>query len=120
MKRVEKLKPFSSDLLDVAKEVIIQLRNAGHKAYCVADFTEAVYNLGVVYTKQKKDAEAEAQFLRVLRLRPGLPEAHFNLGVTYERRGRRKNNRRRSAPWRAVRSRVSGRRNRCRPQSDTR
>ena len=35
MKRVEKLKPFSSDLLDVAKEVIIQLRNAGHKAYCV-------------------------------------------------------------------------------------
>jgi len=35
MKRVEKLKPFSSELLDVAKEVVIQLRNAGHKAYCV-------------------------------------------------------------------------------------
>jgi tRNA nucleotidyltransferase/poly(A) polymerase len=39
MKRVEKLKPFSSELLDVAKEVVTQLRNAGHKAYCVGGGT---------------------------------------------------------------------------------
>jgi len=35
MERVEKLKPFSSELLDTAKEVVSELRNAGHKAYCV-------------------------------------------------------------------------------------
>lgn len=35
MKQVEKLKPFPSELLDFAKEVVIQLREAGHKAYCV-------------------------------------------------------------------------------------
>jgi len=35
MKHVEKLKPFPSELLDFAIEVIVELRNAGHKAFCV-------------------------------------------------------------------------------------
>jgi len=39
MKRTEKLKPFSSELLEIAKEVVTQLRNAGHKAYCVGGST---------------------------------------------------------------------------------
>lgn len=35
MKHVEKLKPFPSELLDFAREVVVELRNAGHKAFCV-------------------------------------------------------------------------------------
>ena len=35
MKHTEKLKPFPSELLDFAREVVIELRNEGHKAYCV-------------------------------------------------------------------------------------
>jgi len=35
MKHIEKLKPFPSELLDFAREVVIELRNEGHKAYCV-------------------------------------------------------------------------------------
>jgi len=35
MKHVEKLKPFPSELLDFAREVVIELRNADHKAFCV-------------------------------------------------------------------------------------
>lgn len=35
MKLVEKLKPFQSELLDFAREVVLELRNAGHKAFCV-------------------------------------------------------------------------------------
>lgn len=35
MKHVEKLKPFPSELLDFAREVVVELRNYGHKAFCV-------------------------------------------------------------------------------------
>ena len=35
MKRVEKLKPYTSELLDFAKELVAELRESGHKAYCV-------------------------------------------------------------------------------------
>ena len=35
MKRIEKLKPFASELLDFAKELVSELRDSGHKAYCV-------------------------------------------------------------------------------------
>ena len=35
MKHVEKLKPFPSELLDFAREVVVELRKAGHKAFCV-------------------------------------------------------------------------------------
>jgi len=35
MKQVERLKPFPSELLDFAREVVVELRNAGHKAFCV-------------------------------------------------------------------------------------
>ena len=35
MKKVKKLKSFTSELLDFAREVVTELRNAGHKAYCV-------------------------------------------------------------------------------------
>ncbi len=35
MKRIEKLKPHKSELLDIAKEVVTELREAGHKSYCV-------------------------------------------------------------------------------------
>lgn len=35
MKQVEKLKPFPSELLDFARELVLELRNAGHKAFCV-------------------------------------------------------------------------------------
>ncbi len=39
MKRIEKLKPFKSELLDVAKELVTELREAGHKAFCVGGCT---------------------------------------------------------------------------------
>ena len=35
MKHVEKLKPFPSELLDFTREVVVELRKAGHKAFCV-------------------------------------------------------------------------------------
>lgn len=35
MKHVEKLKPFPSELHDFARELVLELRNAGHKAFCV-------------------------------------------------------------------------------------
>lgn len=35
MKRIEKLKPFASELLDFAKELVSELRDSGHKAFCV-------------------------------------------------------------------------------------
>ncbi|MEM7007658.1 MAG: CCA tRNA nucleotidyltransferase [Thermodesulfobacteriota bacterium] len=35
MKRIEKLKPFQSELLEFAKELVTELREAGYKAYCV-------------------------------------------------------------------------------------
>ena len=35
MKRIETLKPFPSELLDFAKELVAELKNSGHKAYCV-------------------------------------------------------------------------------------
>ncbi|MEX1000267.1 MAG: CCA tRNA nucleotidyltransferase [Thermodesulfobacteriota bacterium] len=35
MKHLEKLKPFPSELLDFAREVVVELRKAGHKAFCV-------------------------------------------------------------------------------------
>nr|NIP30504.1 polynucleotide adenylyltransferase PcnB [Candidatus Dadabacteria bacterium] len=35
MKRIEKLKPFRSELLDFAKELVSELIGSGHKAFCV-------------------------------------------------------------------------------------
>lgn len=35
MKHVQDLKPFPSELLDFAKEVVTELRNEGHRAFCV-------------------------------------------------------------------------------------
>ncbi len=39
MKHIEKLKPFPSELLDFAREVVVELRKAGHKAFCVGGCT---------------------------------------------------------------------------------
>lgn len=39
MKKVIKAKPFEGELFDIAKDVVMELRKAGHKAYCVGGCT---------------------------------------------------------------------------------
>jgi poly(A) polymerase len=39
MKKVIKIKPFESELFDIARDLVTQLRNAGHKAFCVGGCT---------------------------------------------------------------------------------
>ena len=44
-------------------------------------------NRGILVVDERPD-EAEADFLAALRLKPDLPEAHYNLGIIAHRRGR--------------------------------
>ncbi len=39
MKRVIKIKPFESELFDIARHLVTQLKNAGYKAFCVGGCT---------------------------------------------------------------------------------
>jgi len=39
MKKVVEINPFESELFDIAKHLVTQLRNAGHKAFCVGGCT---------------------------------------------------------------------------------
>ena len=48
-----------------------------------ADLVDAHYNLAFVYRSQGVLAEAEREFLEVLRYRPEYAEAHLNLGMVY-------------------------------------
>ncbi len=46
MKKVIKAKPFKNELFDIAKNVVTELRKAGHKAYCVGGCTrDTVMNI---------------------------------------------------------------------------
>ncbi|MCI0481046.1 MAG: CCA tRNA nucleotidyltransferase [Candidatus Dadabacteria bacterium] len=39
MKKVIKIKPFESELFDIARHLVTQLKNAGYKAFCVGGCT---------------------------------------------------------------------------------
>ncbi|MBI5243687.1 MAG: DUF2723 domain-containing protein [Elusimicrobia bacterium] len=44
---------------------------------------EALLNLGVIYERLKKPAEAESTYRKALGLNPRIPKAHYNLAVLY-------------------------------------
>ncbi len=52
-------------------------------------FYPARYNLALLELAEGNEGRAERQFRKVLRQKPGHPEAHFSLGLMYEKNGRR-------------------------------
>ena len=46
-------------------------------------------NLGTVYQQQGKLPEAERTYLRAIEINPGSAEAHYNLGLLYQKQNRR-------------------------------
>ncbi|HXJ95903.1 MAG TPA: tetratricopeptide repeat protein [Terriglobia bacterium] len=50
---------------------------------------DAHFELGVVLAEQRQDAQALAEFERVIALEPGFPEAHYRAAQIYQRSGER-------------------------------
>jgi tetratricopeptide (TPR) repeat protein/2-polyprenyl-3-methyl-5-hydroxy-6-metoxy-1,4-benzoquinol methylase len=68
-----------------------QSLEANQKAVSLSTEDAAVYiNLGIVFTRLQRDAEAEASYRSALRIDPSIAEAHYNLGNLLTRIGKLK------------------------------
>ncbi|MDP8217505.1 MAG: tetratricopeptide repeat protein [Candidatus Theseobacter exili] len=50
-----------------------------------ADFADARFNLGLLYTEMRRYKTATEQYISLLYLEPGNPDALFNLAVLYDK-----------------------------------
>ena len=87
------LQPQAAVFCDLGTVLFAQQEfDAAGKAYEIANVTdpaypEALYNLGVIRTIQRRPAEAMAFYRAALALRPAYPDAHNNLGILLQSTG---------------------------------
>src|SRR5450631_3450376 len=78
----EGIKALDAQKYDAAVELFTKAIAADSRDYA------AHFELGLAYSLQNKDAEAMAEYTRVLELKPGLYEAELNLGMSLVRTGK--------------------------------
>lgn len=65
-----------ADLLEKTRSEILEVNNR--------EKLDMHYNMAVIYSKEGRPRDAEAEYLKALRIDPSDAEIHYNLGILYE------------------------------------